>query len=116
MEYIVNTDARKIDFLNNGFSYCGHNVLEMKKFLYKKVIQLIVTVDYTEEDIGLYTRIIDMNTGNSYPLNKYYIDEVKDKVLQNFYKEMNRLVNLRLIKPASNKSKKRRYSNDKIKK
>ena len=103
-EYKVCRNVRKSDFLNNGFSYVACNVLQKKKYLYKDLIQLIITVDYTEEDIGFYTKIVYANSGELYPTYNYYgKDEVKNQVISNYNSEINKLVRMRLIQNNSNK-------------
>lgn len=97
-EYKVNKYIRKDDFLNAGFSYSQYNVLQLKRYIYKKDIILTITVDYTEDEIGVYTNITYAN-GNSYPtVMEYGKSDVRDIVLENYEKEMNRLVRKKLIK------------------
>jgi len=38
--------------------YSGFNVLQYKKYLYKRLIILTITVDFTEDNIEIYTDIV----------------------------------------------------------
>lgn len=96
--YKVNKDIKKEDFIRKGFTYCNCNILHRKTFLYKNFIILTVTIDFTEEDIGLYTDISYSN-GNSYPVhNEYGKSKVRECVSNNYVKEMNRLVKQNLLR------------------
>lgn len=102
-KYRVNKYVSKKDFIENGFSYSGFNVLQCKKYLYKKLIILTITVDFTEENIEIYTDITYSN-GNTYPLhNEYGIDKVRKEVKIKYNKEMNKLVRLNLLREVKNK-------------
>ena len=71
-EYKVNKHVTKKEFIENGFSYSRFNILQSKKYLYKNLILLTITVDFTEDNIEIYTDITYSN-GNTYPLYNEYI-------------------------------------------
>jgi len=97
-EYKVNKHVTKKEFIENGFSYSGFNILQNKKYLYKNLILLTITVDFTEDNIEIYTDIAYSN-GNTYPLyNEYGVDKVRKIVIKNYVKEMNKLIKLNLIR------------------
>lgn len=97
-EYKVNKYATKKDFIENGFYYSGFNVLQYKKYLYKSLIILTLTVDFTEDNIEIYTDITYSN-GNTYPLyNKYGVNKVREEVQRKYNKEMNKLINQNLLR------------------
>ena len=105
-EYRVKREAKKDDFLDNGFTYCGFNLLQSKRYLYKKEIIMVITVDFTESDVGLYTNISYVN-GNTYPINNDYgKDLVRNTVIENYEKEMNKLVRKKLICGVKNNGRK----------
>lgn len=97
-KYRVNKYISKKDFIENGFSYSGFNVLQCKKYLYKKFITLTITIDFTEDNIEIYTDITYSN-GNTYSLhNEYGIDKVREEVKRKYNKEMNKLIRLNLLR------------------
>lgn len=99
----VNKHITKKDFIKNGFSYSSFNVLQCKKYLYKKFIILIITVDFTEDNIEIYTDIIYSN-GNKYPLySEYGIDRVREEVQRKYNKEMNKLIRLNLLREVKSR-------------
>lgn len=92
--------------MENGFTYSGFNILQSKKYLYKNLILLTITVDFTEDNIEIYTDITYSN-GNTYPLyNEYGVDKVRKIVIKNYVKEMNKLIKLNLIREVKVNEKK----------
>lgn len=97
-KYKVNKCTTKKDFIENGFSYSGFNILQYKKYLYKNLIILTITVDFTEESVEVYTDITYSN-GNTYSLyNEYGIDKVREEVQRNYNIEMYKMVRLKLLR------------------
>lgn len=97
-KYKVNKYVTKKDFIENGFSYSGFNILQCKKYLYKNLIILTLTVDFTEANIEIYTDITYSN-GNTYPLyNEYGIDKVREEVQIKYSREINKLINQNLLR------------------
>ena len=104
-KYKVNKYVTKKDFIENGFSY-SFNVLQCKKYLYKNLIILTITVEFTKDNIEIYTDITYSN-GNTYPLyNEYGIDKVREEVQRNYNIEMYKMVRLKLLCEVKEKWKK----------
>lgn len=100
--YVINSIASKSDFVREGFTNCGDNTLQLVRDLYKGMISLKVSIEFSDQDPWINTKVYITKSGETYPLCcEYGINQVRDTVMSRYKEEMNKLIRLGLIRRAN---------------
>ena len=104
MKYIVNKDAKKGDFIREGFRYSSFNVLERRTpYLGEPCArQTVFTIDFTKEDTPIKIFAAD-SENNVYLMEHLYdVDKENDVMKREFNNMMDELVEKGLLEVKIN--------------